>query len=131
MSKQQNIKGTEMDQRKKAALKQAYKQNPPQAGIFRITNMANGKMLIGKGLNVQGMLNGQQAQLRWGSHRNHDLQQDWKHYGAKQFTCDVVDYLDSNDDSEQTMQDDLAALEELWLDKLQPYGEKGYNRPHR
>ncbi len=24
--------------------------------------------------------------------------------------------------------DDLAALEQLWLEQLEPYGEKGYNR---
>jgi hypothetical protein len=114
---------------RKTALKRAYKEHPPAAGIFRITNKANGKILIGKGLNVQGKLNAQYAQLQWGSHRNRALQQDWQQHGQEQFTLEVVDQLDPSDDPRQDVQQELAALEELWLDKLRPYGEKGYNAP--
>jgi hypothetical protein len=111
----------------KADIKRRYKENPPPAGIYKITNKANGKIFIGKGINVRGILNGQQMQLKWGSHRNHALQEDWNHFGAERFEFEVLDYLQSTGDQREDLGTDLAALEQLWLAKLQPYGEKGYN----
>ena len=35
------------------------------------------------------------------------------------------------DQPEWKPDDDLAALEALWLEELSPYGERGYNRPPR
>jgi predicted transcriptional regulator len=113
------------DRRK--ALKREYKENT-LAGVFQITNTSNGKIFIGKGMNGKGKLNSHQAQLKMGVHRNKGLQQDWNHYGAEQFTFEVLDYLEFRDDSPQKQQKDLLALEKLWLDKLRPYGEKGYNK---
>lgn len=118
---------TPMNRRK--ALIRAYKENPPPAGIFRITNTANGKILVGKGLNVQGKLNGQQAQLEFQGHRNAALQADWNEYGPEAFTFEVLDSLDEPQGEAANRADELAALEQLWLEKLQPYGERGYNRP--
>jgi predicted transcriptional regulator len=115
-----------MDRRK--ALKREYKQNQPPAGVFQITNMASGKIFIGKGINVNGKLNSHQAQLKMGVHRNKDLQQDWNTYGPEHFSFEVLDYLEFRDEPPQKQQKDLVALEELWLDKLRPYGEKGYNK---
>jgi hypothetical protein len=113
----------------KAELRRAYKDNPPPAGVFRITNDANGKIFLGKGMNVRGILNSQQAKLQAGFHPSRELQLDFKQFGADNFVFEIVDELDSTDKSPQEMQDDLAALEELWLEKLQPYGERGYNKP--
>ena len=111
----------------KSDLKRAYKDNPPPAGIFQITNTANGMIFLGKGINVRGILNSQQAQLQFGSHRNRDLQQDYNRFGAEKFIFEVVDPLDPSDKTPLQLQEDLATLEELWLEKLQPYGERGYH----
>ena len=112
--------------RRKALIRE-YKENPPPAGIFQITNTANGKILIGKGLNVQGKLNSSQLQLELKSHLNKALQKDWNYYGPENFVFEVLDYLDGDVQLEKR-HEELTALEELWLDKLQPYGDKGYNR---
>ena len=112
----------------KSELKRAYKDNPPPAGIFQITNAANGKVYLGKGMNVRGILNSQQAQLQFGSHQNRDLQQDYKQLGADKFIFEVIDQLDPSDKSPQEMREDLTALVELWMEKLQPYGERGYHK---
>lgn len=114
-----------MDRRKE--LKLAYKQNPPLAGVFQIKNLANGKIFIGSGLDVRGILNRHQAELKFNSHRNEALQQDWNNYGPEQFSCEVLEYLESNDDPEYDARADLSVLEDLWLEKLQPYGGKGYH----
>jgi hypothetical protein len=112
----------------KSALKRTYKENPPAAGIFQITNIHNGKVFIGKGMNVRGILNSQQAQLQFGSHRNPDLQQDYSRYGAETFEFKVLDRLEMSSRTSQEIQEDLAELEALWLEKLQPYGERGYHK---
>jgi hypothetical protein len=112
----------------KSTLKRAYKDNPPAAGIFQITNTANGKTFIGKGMNVRGILNSQQAQLQFGSHRNSGLQRDYNSCGAEKFDFRIVDQLEPADKTAREMQEDLAALEALWLEKLQPYGERGYHK---
>lgn len=113
----------------KAMFKRAYKENPPAPGIFRITNTANGKILIGRGMDVRGKMNSQRAQLRTGSHRNVELQEDWVRFGAERFVFEVIDYLAPSPDSPQDTRKDLETLERLWLAKLQPYGERGYHAP--
>lgn len=113
----------------KKELKNQYKQTPPKMGIFQIKNLANGKIFIGRGLNIQGKLNSSKFQLEQGSHPNSELQNDVKVFGLEKFSFDVFDYLDTKkDDMDYDYNDDLKLLEEMWLEKLQPYGEKGYNK---
>ena len=116
-----------MDRR--AELKQAYKDHPPLAGVYQIKNLANGKIFIGGRMNVEGALNSHRFQLKVGSHRNNALQQDWNAYGAEQFSFEILDTLKPDDDPNRNLREDVAALEELWREKLQPYGERGYNAP--
>jgi hypothetical protein len=40
----------------------------------------------------------------------------------------VLEYLKPGDDPDYDVRGDLDVLEELWLEKLEPYGEKGYNK---
>jgi len=114
---------------RKALLKRSYKENPPLPGIYRITNKGNGKILVGCGMDVRGKMNSQRAQLRMGSHRNVELQQDWTRFGADQFVFEVIDYLTPSTEPLQDTGKDLEALERLWIAKLEPFGERGYNAP--
>ncbi len=61
----------------KKELKKQYKANPPKMGIFQIKNLANGKIFIGRGMNVQGKINSSKFQLEQGSHPNSELQNDF------------------------------------------------------
>ena len=98
-------------------------------GIFRIKNLINGKIFIGRGTNVQGKINSHKFQLEQGSHPNSVLQKDFKESGSKNFSFEVIDYLDpKKDDMDYDYTQDLILLEEMWLEKLEPYGEKGYNK---
>jgi hypothetical protein len=113
----------------KKELKKSYKLNPPKAGIYCIKNKTNGKIFVGKGLNVDGIINSQLSQLKWGGHKNKQLQKEWQQFGDEQFSFEVLDYLENKNDPQQDLPTELATLEELWLQKLAPYGEKGYNEP--
>lgn len=107
----------------------AYKERRKPAGIYRITNTVNGKVLLGSSLNLDGVLNGQRFRLDMGSHRNAALQAEWKSYGAAAFVLDIVEEVVFSDAPHFNLDDELTLLEQIWLEKLEPYGERGYNVP--
>jgi hypothetical protein len=116
-----------MDRRK--ALKREYKENPPPGGIFQIKNLVTGKIFIGCGMDVRGKINSHRAQLQMGVLRNQALQEDWNTYGPERFSFEVLDYWTPDTDPPEKQREDLMTLTGLWLEKLQPYGERGYNQP--
>ncbi len=114
----------------KKELKKQYKQTLPPMGIYQIKNLANEKILIGSSKNLPGKANSCMFQLRQGSHMNRELQDDFRRLGMERFEFSVVDCLDPREGPDYDYTGDLAALEEMWLERLQPYGEKGYNKRH-
>lgn len=98
-------------------------------GVFAIRNTASGKVLLGSALNLPGALNGARFRLRMGAHSNRDLQRDWNELGADHFAFEVLDVLEAADpDPAHDYRDDLAVLEALWIERLQPFGDAGYHR---
>lgn len=108
-------------------LKRAYKEKKAVAGVFQIKNHQNGKVFLGSSLNIEGPLNAQEFMLGSGSHRNRALQADYKHYGAAAFTFDVLGVVEIKDKPGFNISNELEVLENLWLEELDPFGDKGYN----
>jgi hypothetical protein len=113
----------------RAEIKRDYKESPKQAGVFKIQNKVNGKLLLGSSLNLHGPLNRYRFELQTGVHAHKDLQEDWKKYGPENFLFEVVEVVKVKDDPHFNIVDELTLLEQIWLEKLQPYGEKGYMVP--
>jgi hypothetical protein len=109
------------------ALKREYKETHPPAGVYGIRNTASGRILVGASLNVQAMLNRLRAQLSMGVHTNRALQDDWNSLGADAFSFEILDTLPPVDRPDYDAARDLRALEALWLDRLAPFGDEGYN----
>jgi len=109
------------------ALIREYKEGRRPMGVFRVRNTANGKSFVGTSKDLPSMLNRQQAQLRFGGHPNRELQKDWDEYGAEAFEFEVLDTLATPERADYDPTADLRALGELWLDKLSPFGSRGYN----
>ena len=105
-----------------------YKERKKQAGVFQIRNTANGKVLLGSSLNLEGPLNSHRFMLAVGSHRNQMLQEDWNRYGKDKFVFEILEVVEEKDDPNFNVKDELTLLEEIWLERLQPFGDKGYNR---
>jgi group I intron endonuclease len=108
-------------------LKREYKERRKPAGVFQIRNRANGKVLLGSSLNLEGPLNSHKFMLTIGRHRNESLQKDWNDYGPDQFTFDILETVKFSDDPDFNLDDELTLLETIWLEKLRPFGERGYN----
>ncbi len=107
--------------------KREYKERRKPAGVFQVKNLANGKVLLGSSLNLEGPLNSAKFMLTIGRHRNKALQEDWDKYGPEAFVFEVLETVKVTDDPQFNLSDELALLEEAWIEKLQPFGEKGYN----
>jgi group I intron endonuclease len=108
-------------------LNREYAERPKTAGVFQVKNTANGKLLLGSSLNLEGILNGHRFMLKNGSHRNKALQADWNEYGADNFVFEILEVVQVKDDPNFNLSDELTLLEMIWLEKLEPFGEKGYN----
>ena len=112
----------------KKELKNQYKQVLPPMGIYQIKNSLNEKIFIGSAKNLHGKSNSYKFQLDSGLHINKELQEDYSKYGEANFTFEILDQLEPKDDPAYKYDDDLKTLEELWIEKLQPFGAKGYNK---
>ncbi len=108
-------------------LKREYRERKKPAGIFQIRNLANGKVLLGSSLNLEGPLNSHRFMLQIGRHRNDALQKDWNEFGEKNFAFEILEVVKVKDDPDFNLGDELTLLEQIWLEKLKPFGERGYN----
>jgi hypothetical protein len=104
-----------------------YKERVKPSGVFQIRNMASGKVLLGSSLNLEGPLNKHRFMLRINGHPNKELQRDWNELGPDQFSFEILETVPIKDDPNFDLKDELTLLEEIWLEKLQPFGERGYN----
>jgi DNA-binding HxlR family transcriptional regulator len=117
-----------MDRKKE--LKMAYKMNPPKGGVFQIKNLVNGKLYVGSWPNIEGRINRDRMILNMNGHVSEkELQEEWNEFGEKNFEFKILDILKRQEDSSDLdYRKELDLLEEMWVEKLQPFGEKGYNR---
>lgn len=114
-----------MDRRKELIM--AYKETPRPMGAYAIRNTATGRVLVGGSMDLPAMFNRQGFQLRMKSHRCKALQADWDSYGGEAFAFEVLETVDAAKVPREDWREAVAALEAKWLEKLQPYDEKGYN----
>ena len=104
-----------------------YKERVKPSGVFQVKNTANGRVLLGSSLNLEGSLNKHKFMLQIGSHTNKALQKDWDEFGSDEFVFEILEEVMVVDSPNFNLKDELTLLEEIWLEKLQPFGERGYN----
>jgi group I intron endonuclease len=112
-------------------IKREYKEIKKEAGVFQVKNTVNGKVFLGSSLNLQGPLNAHRFMLTIGSHRNKTLQKEWNEFGEEKFVFEILEKVKVKDETNFDVRDELTLLEQIWLEKLQPFGEKGYNTDGR
>lgn len=114
----------EMDRR--AELKRAARETKPQAAVYQIRNVRTGKLLVESTPNVKS-LNGRKMELARGAHQNARLRADLQAYGADAFVFEVLEILEEREEGLVWRRDALKQLEARWLERLQPYDDRGYN----
>ena len=112
---------------KKAALLD-YKLSHRPMGVFQIRNTTNDKVFVDSSTNIPGKINRHKFALNMGSHASKSLQADWSEFGEAAFEFETIEPVEPRDDTKYDYAADLLTLEDLWLEKLEPYGGGGYNK---
>lgn len=106
-------------------LKNDYKHMKKPMGVFQIRNKSNDKILVEGSTNMEAKWNRHCVELRFGNHRNKVLQNDWNTFSEDQFVFEVLSELDQKEDL--NFSEEVKVLEEMVVEELQPFGERGYN----
>ncbi|WP_046175875.1 GIY-YIG nuclease family protein [Domibacillus indicus] len=114
-----------MDRKKE--LKRQFKETKSEAGIYQIKNTVNGKVFIGSTRNIK-TLKGRKFELQAGTSTYKALQDEWNEFGKEAFQFEILEILKKPETGFFDEKRALEKLEEKWLEKAQPYGEKGYHR---
>jgi len=121
-----NTKQKRQDTRREE-IKRVYKQSIHDCGVYQIRNRVNSRIYVGSSQNLEGARNSRMFQLRMGKVVfSRELQQDLTEYGAETFEFSVLGVLDEQKPGE-SVEHALSALQLHWLEKLQPFNERGYN----
>lgn len=114
---------------RKKELKQQFKEIEVEAGVYQIKNTVNGKIFVGSTKNFK-TLNGLRFMLETngGNYIYTEVQKEWQQFGKDAFIIEVLEVLKKKDDPYYNEKEALDELENKWLEKLQPYDEKGYNK---
>jgi hypothetical protein len=111
----------------KKELTESYKQMTFRIGVFQIKNKTNGRVFVESSMNLDKIYNRHRVELNFGTHRNADLQQDWTRLGEENFTYEIIAELDQDDSKKIDYKKELAVLEQLCFEELQPYENRGYH----
>ena len=112
----------------KKEIREQYKRTPTAMGIYQVKNLASGKIYLGRALDLKGTLNSETFQLKNRMHMTRELQKDFDDLGEGKFAFEVQDRLQPADNPDHEHGQELKEREAIWLDKLQPYGERGYHQ---
>ncbi|WNR46776.1 GIY-YIG nuclease family protein [Paenibacillus roseipurpureus] len=123
-----------LDKQKKKELAADYTQTFRLMGVYQIRNVKNNKVLVAGTMDLDGARNRFEFCQQTRLNTTHEIQRDWLTYGADSFVFEELDRIQPREDvmvdaSElRNYRSEVDALLELWLEKLQPYDEAGYNR---
>lgn len=115
-----------MNKKSRKELLAEFKLIKTYMGVVKVTNNINGKIHIAAYPNLKNQWLFIKGQLDMGTHVNSQLQKDWKELGPEAFSYEVLEEKDTTDIADVRWE--LKQMEKRWLEKLQPYGERGYNR---
>jgi len=126
-----------LDKQRKKELASAYKQSFRPMGVYQIRNVENGKIFVDSSFDLVGTRNRLDFLKQMDMNTITELKQDWKTYGADCFMFEELDRIKQQEDEvfdefeQKKYQEEVAVLLDMWLEKLQPYADKGYNKPKR
>jgi flagellar biosynthesis chaperone FliJ len=110
------------------ALRQEYKQMKFSIGVFQIRNTLNNKIFIDSSTNLDSIWNRHKFELNMGGHRNEELQKDWTAAGEENFKYEILSEIKQDDVVNADYAKEAKQLAAMFIEELQPFGEKGYNK---
>ncbi|ABF39275.1 conserved hypothetical protein [Candidatus Koribacter versatilis Ellin345] len=101
---------------RKAAIRE-FKERAVPRGIFAVRCKATGSVWVDSSPNLTAAKNGLWFMLRTGSHRDKQLQAEWKERSEEQFAFEVLEELDP-DTPALAVDDELKAKKAAWIEEL-------------
>jgi len=126
-----------VEKQKRKDLTASYRQSVRPMGIYQIRNLDNGKIFVARSTDLEAARNRHHFVTTMERPPIPELLAEWKIYGGRRFVFEVLDQFTPTDEAatgEAAMERyrrELDDLLDLWLEKLQPYGDKGYNTPKK
>lgn len=126
-----------LDKQQKKELATNYKQTFRAMGVYQIRNTQNDKIFVNGSMDLDGMRNRLEFCKQMNTNTFNELQKDWTTFGGQVFVFEVLDRIEPRDEimldaaDLKSYRSEVDALLELWLEKLEPYDEKGYNKRKR
>lgn len=88
-------------------------------GIYIIRSMVNNKYFIQATKDLKGVMNSTLVKLHAGMYPNRELQKEWIEYGKDNFTVEILEQLEyENDEAKTDYTQDLELLQLIWEEKL-------------
>jgi group I intron endonuclease len=109
-------------------LREEYKLKKFKIGVFQIRNTISGKIFVGSSVNLDAIWNRIKAELKLAGHRNEKLQHDWTVYGEENFLFEILSEIEQKDGDKVDYNKEARQLEEMFIEELQPFADKGYNK---
>ncbi|MNF95089.1 hypothetical protein D3C84_778270 [compost metagenome] len=126
-----------LDKQKKKELATNYTQTFRAMGVYQIRNTKNGKIYVNGSMDLDGMKNRLDFCKQMNTNTFNELKEDWATFGGACFEFEVLDRIEPREEivvdatDTKSYRAEVDALLELWLEKLEPYGDKGYNKRKR
>ena len=103
-----------------------FEQLPNVAGIYAISNKANGDRYVGQAKNIRSRAQSHWRDLNKGTHRTsaaRHLQKAWDEFGEENFTLEILEII--NDNSSLTdyhrRPDNLSLAEHFYINQKSEY----------
>lgn len=90
-----------------------------RSGIYKLTNIVNGKVYVGSAVNLGRRKEHHYACLRNNKHKNERLQHSWNKHGEVSFEFSILEYVEDKNN--------LIEREQYWMDFYEVAGDNGYN----
>ncbi len=122
------------DKQSRRELVNNYKQTFRRMGIYQIRNQENGKILVCSSMDLDSAQNRLKFMKSTNLNSINEIRDDWKLFGGSSFVFEELDEIKPKEEvvtdrSElRQYQKEVDELLELWIEKLQPFGDRGYNK---
>ena len=107
----------------RSTAKDTFKKTRRPMGVYRISNSRDERVFVGFSTNLPARLNRHKAELKFGSHRNLELQTLWNSHGESVFEFEVLELLDHQDIAGTRPEEELRLLAQMWIKKLVAAGK--------
>jgi len=99
-------------------IKEEYRQMKFLMGVFQVKNLSNNKVFIDNSVDVVAKWNRHKTELRFGNHKNRELQKDWNEKGEDSFVFEVLAELKQDDRIEVNYPKELKLLQQMIIDEM-------------